>query len=116
MIVGCHGCAAELPYDGRGRPPKWCKRCHNENIAAKQRAYYEQNRDEIAAKQRAYYEQNRDEIAAKKRAYYEQNRDEIAAKKRAYREQKLGCSVCGERLRHPSDDGLCGFCAEELAA
>ena len=86
MIVGCHGCAAELPYDGRGRPPKWCKRCHNENIAAKQRAYYEQNRDEIAAK------------------------------KRAYREQKLGCSVCGERLRHPSDDGLCGFCAEELAA
>ena len=56
-------------------------------IAAKKRAYYEQNRDEIAAKKRAYREQNRDEIAAKKRAYYEQNRDEIAAKQRAYREQ-----------------------------
>ena len=55
-------------------------------IAAKQRAYYEQNRDEIAAKKRAYREQNRDEIAAKQRAYYEQNRDEIAAKKRAQRQ------------------------------
>ena len=55
-------------------------------LAAKQRAYYEANRDEIAAKQRAYREANRDEIAAKQRAYYEANRDEIAAKQRAYRE------------------------------
>ncbi len=34
-------------------------------IAAKQKAYYEANRDKIAAKQKAYREANRDEIAAK---------------------------------------------------
>lgn len=44
------------------------------------------------------------------------NRDEIAAKKREYRERRLLCSACGERMRHPSDDGLCGFCAAESAA
>ena len=59
---------------------------NREEIAAKRRAYYEANREEIAAKQRAYYEANREEIAAKQKAYYEANREEIAAKRRAYRE------------------------------
>ena len=36
-----------------------------------------------SAKQKAYYEANREEIAAKRRAYYEANREEIAAKQKA---------------------------------
>ena len=81
----CHGCGDVLPYSGRGRPPKWCRRCRS------------------------------DEIAAKQRAYYERNCDEIAAKKRAYRERNRTCAECGERMRHPSESGLCGFCEEERA-
>ena len=54
--------------------------------SAKQKAYYEANREEIAAKRRAYREANREEIAAKQKAYREANREEIAAKRRAYRE------------------------------
>ena len=96
----CHGCGDVLPYSGRGRPPKWCRRCRS---------------DEIAAKKRAYYERNREEIVAKKRAYRERNRDEIAAKQRAYRERNRTCAECGERMRHPSESGLCGFCEEERA-
>ena len=49
-----------------------------EEIAAKQRAYYEANREELAAKKRAYREANREEIAAKQRAYREANREELA--------------------------------------
>ena len=115
MSLTCRDCGTDLPYKGRGRPPMRCHGCKRKLSAAKKRAYYEQNKDEIAAKQRAYREQNKDEIAAKKRAYYEQNKDEIAAKQRAYREQKLTCSECGERMRHPSDSGLCGFCEEEAS-
>ena len=37
-------------------------------IAAKQKAYREENREAIAAKQKAYYEENREAIAAKKKA------------------------------------------------
>ena len=59
---------------------------NREEIAAKRRAYREANREEIAAKQKAYREANREEIAAKQKAYYEANREEIAAKRRAYRE------------------------------
>ena len=52
-------------------------------IAAKQKAYREENREAIAAKQKAYREENREAIAAKKKAYYEENREAIAAKKKA---------------------------------
>ena len=100
MSLTCRDCGTDLPYKGRGRPPMRCHGCKRKLSAAKKRAYYEQNKDEIAAKQRAYREQNK---------------DEIAAKKRAYREQKLTCSECGERMRHPSDSGLCGFCEEEAS-
>ena len=57
-------------------------------LAAKQRAYYEANREEIAAKQRAYREANREEIAAKQRAYYEANREEWNAYLREYRRKR----------------------------
>jgi DNA-binding XRE family transcriptional regulator len=62
------------------------REANREEIAAKQKAYYEANREEIAAKQKAYREANREEIAAKQKAYYEANREEIAAKQKAYRE------------------------------
>ena len=109
----CKDCGCWLPYSGRGRPPELCKDCRRKRIAAKKRAYYERHKDEIAAQQRAYYERHKDEIAAKKRAYRERHKDEIAAKQRAYRERALTCTACEERLRHPSDSGLCGFCEEE---
>jgi hypothetical protein len=79
----CLSCGLEVVHRGSAPRVYLCADC----VAAKQRAYREENRDEIAAKQRAYREENRDEIAAKKRAYYEENRDEIAAKQRAYREE-----------------------------
>lgn len=55
-------------------------------LAAKKKAYYQENREEIAAKQKAYYQANREELAAKKKAYREANREELAAKQKAYRE------------------------------
>ena len=120
----CDGCGAEIVYRGRGRPRRWCEAC-----AEKKRAYREANRGEIAEKKRAYREANRGEIAEKQRAYREANRGEIAEKKRAYREANRGeiaekqrardgllCRECGEHLRRPTPNGLCGFCAEEQAA
>ena len=86
--ASCERCGVDFARCRRARGLGICVDCRDTDpeIAAKQRAYREQNRDEIAAKKRAYREQNRDEIAAKKRAYYEQNRDEIAAKQRAQRQ------------------------------
>lgn len=60
-----------------------------QRAAARNRAYYEANREEIAAQQRAYYEAHREKCIAWQRAYYEANRDEINAKRRAqYAERK----------------------------
>ena len=56
------------------------------NIAEKQRAYYEANKDSIAEYQRTYRKANKDSIAEKKRAYYEANKDSIAEYQRAYYE------------------------------
>lgn len=52
-----------------------CKTC----IAARNRAYYEANREE----RKAYREANREHIAASNSAYREANREQIAAQKRA---------------------------------
>ena len=116
-VAGCGStavcrCGVELPYRGRGRPQAKCSHCRRAEIAAKQAAYYEEHRAEIAAKQAAYREEHRAEIAAKQAAYYEEHRAEIAAKQRNLKT----CSACGERLRHPSASGLCGFCEMEIAA
>ena len=94
--ITCQGCNTQLPYKGRGRPPKWCKRCRNAQLAEKQRAYYKANKAEIAEKQRAYRKANKAELAEKQRS----------------REGKV-CGQCGEHLRQPTADGLCGFCREE---
>ena len=70
----------KIRFDGKSRKER--------EIAAKQRAYREANREEIAAKQRAYYEANREEIAAKQRAYYEANREAWNAYMRAWRQKR----------------------------
>ena len=59
------------------------------NIAEKQRAYYEANKDSIAEYQRTYRKANKDSIAEKKRAYYEANKDSIAEKQQWIRHKRL---------------------------
>ena len=68
-------------------------------IAAKQKAYYEENREAIAAKQKAYYEENREAIAAKQKAYREENREAIAAKQKAYREENRESIAAKQKAR-----------------
>ena len=51
-------------------------------IAAKERAYYEKNREKKLAYQRAYEAAHREEIAARQLAYREANRDENIRKAR----------------------------------
>ena len=55
-------------------------------VAARQKAYYEANKDKIAAQQKAYREANKDKIAAQQKAYREANKDKLAAWQKAYRE------------------------------
>ena len=55
-------------------------------IAAKNREYYEANKEQIAAYQREYREANKEQIAAKKREYYEANPDKHEARKAHMRE------------------------------
>ena len=57
-------------------------------LAAKQKAYYEANREELAAKQKAYREANREEIAAKKKAWVDKNREKVNRYRREYRKRK----------------------------
>ncbi len=60
----CEVCGVPVPrWADRERWPSRCVEHRKAGYAAKQRAYYEQNREQLAAKQRAYREQNRDEIA-----------------------------------------------------
>ena len=103
--ASCERCGVDFARCRRARGLGICVDCRDTDpeIAAKKRAYYEQNRDEIAAKKRAYREQNRDEIAAKQRAYREQNRDEIAAKKRAYYEQNRDEIAAKQRAQRQAD-------------
>ena len=48
-------------------------------VAARQKAWYEANKDKVAARKKAWYEANKDKIAAWQKAYYEANKDKIAA-------------------------------------
>jgi len=104
----CEVCGVPVPrWADRERWPSRCVEHRKAGYAAKQRAYYEQNREQLAAKQRAYYEQNREQLAAKQRAYYEQNREQLAAKQRAYREQNRDEIADGVL----EADGACPWCA-----
>ena len=55
-------------------------------VAARQKAWYEANKDKVAAQQKAWYEANKDRVAARKKAWYEANKDKIAARKKAWYE------------------------------
>ena len=69
------------------------KSARQERKKAKDRRYYERNRDEILAQQREYYEEHREQKLIRQHERYEQHRDEILAQQREYyeehREQKL---------------------------
>ena len=53
-------------------------------VAARQKAWYEANKDKVAARQKAYCEANKDKVAARQKAWYEANKDKVAARKKAY--------------------------------
>ena len=53
-----------------------------EERAAKQKAYYEANKERIAA----YYEANKEKILARQKAYYEANKERMLDKDKKYRE------------------------------
>lgn len=55
-------------------------------ILAKQRVYYEANREKVAAYHKAWHEANRDERRAKQKAYREANKWRVAAMSKAWRE------------------------------
>lgn len=62
-------------------------------LAARQKAYYEANREKLAAQQKAYREANREKVAAQQKAYYEANREKwlvYNARKRAKRAASVG--------------------------
>lgn len=58
--------------------------------AARQKAYrlahYQANRDAILARQKAYYQEHREEYAARSKAYYDANRARVGEKNRTYNE------------------------------
>ena len=62
------------------------KTAKQKTIAARQKAWYEANKDKVAALQKAWYEANKDKVAARQKAYREANKDKVAAQKKAYRE------------------------------
>ena len=57
-----------------------------EEIAARDKAYYQANKEAIAAQQKAYREDNKEQRAAYDKAYREANKEELKAHKKAYRE------------------------------
>ena len=55
--------------------------------AARQKAYYQEHREELRARYQAYYAANRDKVVAANRAYNASHRTERLATNRAYRER-----------------------------
>jgi hypothetical protein len=51
---------------------------------ARQRRYYEQNRERIAESRRRHYAQNKERITAMRRHYYEENRETLLERQRDY--------------------------------
>ncbi len=52
-------------------------------VAARQKAWYEANKDKVAARQKAWYEANKDKVAARQKAYREANKDKVAAQQKS---------------------------------
>ena len=77
--------------------------------AARQKAYYEANRDKVAARQKAYREANRDKVAAQQKAYREANRDKYNAYMRNYRKRSK-CTPYHNRIKQRINAGeLIGY-------
>lgn len=57
-------------------------------IAERQKAYRDRNREQIAEYKKAYYDRNREQIAERQKAYYARNREKIAEYKKAYYARK----------------------------
>lgn len=55
-------------------------------IAARNKAYYEADKDKVAARNKAYYEANREKLVARNKAYRKANRDKVAAWQKAWHE------------------------------
>lgn len=71
----CHACkSVALFYKKKNQ----CKAC----MAAKQREYRQENKEEIATRQRKYGQEHREKITARVRKYGQKNKEKIAAKKR----------------------------------
>ena len=66
----------------KGTRRKDCKLC----CAAKQKQYREENREQMAARDKRYYDDHREEIKAKSKQYRENHREQIAAHAKQYRE------------------------------
>ena len=52
---------------------------NKEQIAARQKEYYEKNKEQIAARNKEYYEKNKERWLAYRKEYYENNKEQIAA-------------------------------------
>lgn len=61
---------------------------NKERIAAQHKAYYEANKEKVAARHKAYRQANKEQRAAQQKAYYEANKEQIAARKKARRFRK----------------------------
>ena len=53
---------------------------------ARNKAYYEANKEKESARKKAYYEANKERELARNKAYYEANKEKEQARKKAYRE------------------------------
>ena len=65
---------------------KECRRENKEEIALKNKRYYENNKEELAPKRKRYRENNKEKKALYDRRYRENNKEELALKQRRYRE------------------------------
>ena len=73
---------------------KLYRETHKEEISARMKEYYKNNRDEKLAKDKVRQEINKEQIATRRKERYEANRDEVLAKQSI----KLTCG-CGSTFR-----------------
>ena len=59
------------------------KTAKQKTVAARQKAWYEANKDKVAARRKAYREANKDKVAARRKAYREANKDKVAAQQKS---------------------------------
>ena len=80
MTKTCSTCHACKPVTLFRKKRNKCKACY----AAKQREYYQNNKEKVNAHQREYYQNNKEKVAARDRKYYQENKEKINAHQRNY--------------------------------